>query len=138
MFLAKIELQQEGEKAGDARASTNEGRETGGRQRRRFNLDPTGGLAAIDAGEALRVLLLEALVTYKTVRMDCFPASVRDLVAASRAQADALCLRILETNAVSGRSIEHEVKEVCRTLTCLEAAMKNMDEQGEPKGRRAR
>ena len=78
-----------------------------------------------DAGS--RAVLLKALATYKTVPLDSFPVAVHDLVAASREQADTLCIRILETNADTGRSIEQEAKEVCHTLTSLGEALKTLN-----------
>lgn len=80
-----------------------------------------------------RADLLEALATYKTVPLDSFPAAVHDLVAASREQADILCIRILETNADAGRSIEQEAKEVCHTLASLGEALKTLDWPGPAK-----
>ena len=70
--------------------------------------------------DGYRALLLEALATYKGVPLDCFPSALRDLVVTSREQADALCLRILETSALEGGSIEAELKEVCHTLAELD------------------
>jgi hypothetical protein len=71
--------------------------------------------------------LLEALASCKTVPLDCLPVAVHDLVAASRDQADTLCMRILKTNADTGRSIEQEAKEVCHTLTSLGEALKTLN-----------
>ena len=66
-----------------------------------------------------RALLLEALAAYKAIPLASLPASVYGLVATSRGQVDALCLRVLETNPRAGRSIEHELREVCKTLGAL-------------------
>jgi hypothetical protein len=71
-----------------------------------------------------RAFLLEALAAYKAVPLACFPGAVHDLVASSRTQADALCVRILETDAGAGQSIDHEVEDVCHTLTALGEALK--------------
>ncbi|GEP59887.1 hypothetical protein RSO01_70530 [Reyranella soli] len=65
--------------------------------------------------EGSRASLLKALATYKTVPMGCFPVAVQHLVAASRDQADALCVRIPETEAAPGDAIDREVKKVCDT-----------------------
>ena len=66
-----------------------------------------------------RALLLEALAAYKAIPWASLPASVYGLVAISRGQVDALCLRVLATDARAGRSIEHELREVCKTLGAL-------------------
>lgn len=70
-----------------------------------------------------RALLLEALAAYKAIPLASLPASVYGLVATSRHQVDALCLRVLETNARAGRSIQHELREVCKTLGTLALAL---------------
>lgn len=80
---------------------------------------------------SLRRTLLEALVTYKSTPLNGFPTGLRDLVSTSRAQADALCLRILETDGGTGRSIEHELKQMCDTLTSLGDALKAADKQAQ-------
>lgn len=74
--------------------------------------------------DGYRALLLEALAAYKKVALDSFPSAVRDLVITSRDQADALCLRILETSDRSRGSIDNEVQEVCQTLASLDEAMR--------------
>lgn len=73
-----------------------------------------------DAGS--RALLLEALATYNAVPLASFPTAVRDLVTTSRDQADALCVRILETS--SGASIVSETENVCHTLGSLGEALR--------------
>ena len=78
---------------------------------------------------SLRQTLLEALVVYKSTPLDGFPTGMRNLVYKSRAQADALCLRILETNGGTSRSIEHELKQMCDTLTSLGAALEAGDKR---------
>ena len=70
-----------------------------------------------------RALLLEALAGYKAIPLARLPASVYGLVATSRHQVDALCLCVLETNARAGRSIQHELREVCKTLGTLALAL---------------
>lgn len=72
-----------------------------------------------------RALLLEALAAYKVIPLASLPASVYGLVATSRDQVDALCVRVLKTNAHAGRSIEHELREVCKTLGALAVALGN-------------
>jgi hypothetical protein len=75
--------------------------------------------------------LLEGLVTYKSTPLDGFPTGMRTLVSRSRAQADALCLRILETDGGTSRSIEHELKQMCDTLTSLGAALEAGDKRAQ-------
>ena len=82
---------------------------------------------------SLRRTLLEALVTYKSTPLDGFPTGMRNLVSTSRAQADALCLRILENDGGTSWSIEHELTQMCETLTALGAALKAGDKQLKPR-----
>ena len=70
--------------------------------------------------EGSRASLLKALATYNTVPMACFPVALL----ASHDQADALCLRILETDASPGNSIDREAKKVCDTLTSIGDALR--------------
>lgn len=70
-----------------------------------------------------RALLLEALAAYKAIPLASLPASVYGLVTTSRDQVNALCLRVLEANARAGRSIEHELQEVFKTLGALAVAL---------------
>lgn len=80
---------------------------------------------------SLRQALLEALVIYKSTPLDGFPTGMWNLVWRSRAQADALCVRILQTDGGSSRSIEHELKQMCETLTSLRAGLTAGNEQAQ-------
>ena len=75
--------------------------------------------------------LLEGLVAYKSTPLAGFPTRIRNLVSRSRAQADALCLRILQTDCGTSGSIEHELKQMCDTLTSLGVALKAGDKHAQ-------
>ncbi len=71
-----------------------------------------------------RVMLLEALASFKATPLASFPARVLDLVSRSRNQADALCDRILASSGPFDSSIDEEIRAVCATLHSLAAAMR--------------
>ena len=72
-----------------------------------------------------RALLLEALASFKAVPLTSFPATVLDLVKASRDHADKLSNGILESRTLSDPMIDHEIREVCHSLGCLAAGLTN-------------
>ena len=71
-----------------------------------------------------RMMLLEALASFKATPLGSFPQEVLDLVSRSRDQADALSDRILASNSLSDASIDQEIRAVCGTLGSLTAAMR--------------
>jgi hypothetical protein len=73
--------------------------------------------------EASRASLLEALASYKAVPVGHFPSPVQGMVAASRDQADALCVRILEITSGAAHSMDRELREMCHTLASLAATL---------------
>jgi hypothetical protein len=73
--------------------------------------------------DRLRLMLLEALSAYKAVPVADFPVNGQDLVETSHDLADSLCLRILEANGQPSRSVEKELKRLCRSLAALAATL---------------
>ena len=71
-----------------------------------------------------RVMLLEALASFKGTPLASFPNKVLDLVSRSREHADALSDRILASNSLSDPSIDHEIRAVCHVADSLAAAMR--------------
>ena len=71
-----------------------------------------------------RVMLLEALASFKSIPLDSFPDTVVELVGRSRDQADALSDRILASNSLADPSIQHEIRAVCDTVGSVAAAMR--------------
>jgi len=83
-----------------------------------------------------RMMLLEALASFKAMPLALFPPKVVDLIGRSHDQADALTDRILASNSLADPSIDHEIRAVCDTLSSLAVAMRlpsavNDDERGE-------
>jgi len=79
-----------------------------------------------------RAVLLEALAGYKAVPLVAFPDTVLDLVRISHDQADELSNRILASGNLSDPWIDQEVREVCRTVSSLAAALKDPLHSGAP------
>jgi hypothetical protein len=71
-----------------------------------------------------RMMLLEALASFKATPLASFPSKVLNLVSRSRDQADALSDRILASNSLSDPSIDIEIRAVCHTTGSLAAAMR--------------
>ena len=78
----------------------------------------------VPGDEMSRVMLLEALASFKAIPLGSFPPAVLDLVGRSRDEADALSDRILASNSLSDPSINHEIRTVCHTLGSLAVAMR--------------
>ena len=74
--------------------------------------------------EMSRVMLLEALSSFKAIPVASFPEAVFDLVGRSRDHADALSDLILASNSLADPSIEREIRAVCHTVASLAAAMR--------------
>ena len=77
--------------------------------------------------EMSRVMLLEALASFKAIPVASFPDAVFDLVGRSRDRADALSDLILASDSLSDPSIDHEIRAVCQTVGSLAAAMRPAD-----------
>lgn len=74
--------------------------------------------------DVARMMLLEALASFKATPLAPFPAKVVEMVSRSHDQADALTDRILASTSLSGPSIDHEIRAVCDTLSTLAVAMR--------------
>jgi hypothetical protein len=74
--------------------------------------------------EMSRVMLLEALASFKAIPVASFPDAVFDLVGRSRNHADALSDLVLASKSLADPSIALEIRALCDVVGSLAAAMR--------------